>query len=198
MHFIENTTNLEKHTTQNPISRFFLNNFTSLLLEQVKKLRSESILDVGAGEGFMLEMLRKHNIGKKLEGIEYMDEALQFAKELHPKVKIKKGNIYELPYKDNTFDLIICTEVLEHLEEPEKALTELKRVTKKYLILSVPNEPLFTIQRLCRGKSILKLGDHPEHIQHWTSGSFEKFVEKQMAIKDAKTPLPWTMIIAKK
>ena len=192
------TTNLTKHTTQNPISKFFLDNFKSLLLEEVKRLKPESILDVGAGEGFTLEMFRKHNVGKKLEGVEYMDDALSLAKKLHPQVKIRKGTIYELPYKDDTFDVVICTEVLEHLEEPEKALKELKRVSRKYVILSVPNEPLFTIQRFLRGKNMLKLGDHPEHIQHWSSGAFEKFVKKYMVIKDIKTPLPWTMITAKK
>ncbi|HWY79359.1 MAG TPA: class I SAM-dependent methyltransferase [Candidatus Sulfotelmatobacter sp.] len=192
------TTNLEKHTTQNPISQFFLNNFKQLLLEQTNQLKPESILDVGAGEGFILEMFRQKHIIKKLEGIEYMDEALNLAKKLHPHVKIKKGNIYKLPYKTDSFDIIICTEVLEHLEYPEKALIELKRVAKKYLILSVPNEPLFTLQRILRGKNILRLGAHPEHIQHWTQGAFEKFIAKQCIIKDVKTPLPWTMITAQK
>ncbi|SRR6266568_1396647 len=192
------TTNLEKHTTQNPISRFFLSNFRNLLLEQSKQLHPDSILDVGAGEGFILEMFRKNKIAKKLEGIEYMDDALTLAKKLHPQVMIKKGDIYKLPYNSNSFDLIICTEVLEHLEYPKKALAELKRVAKKYLILSVPNEPLFTVQRVLRGKNVLKLGAHPEHIQHWSSGAFEKFVADQLQINDSKTPLPWTMVTAEK
>lgn len=192
------TTNLEKHTTQNPISKFFLNNFKQLLLERVKEIHPESILDVGAGEGFTLEMFRKNNVADKLEGIEYMDDALQLAKKLHPKIKIKKGDIYDLPYKANSFDLVICSEVLEHLEDPKKALIELKRVAKKFLILSVPNEPLFTIQRIVRGKNMLKLGAHPEHIQHWTSGSFEKFVSKICSVKDVQTPLPWILVIAQK
>src|SRR5579859_5813607 len=101
------TTNLEKHTTQNPISKFFLHNFRNLLLDQAKQLHPNSVLDVGAGEGFTLESLRKQKIGKKLEGIEYMDDALALAKKLHPRVKIKKGDIYKLPYKANSFDLII-------------------------------------------------------------------------------------------
>jgi ubiquinone/menaquinone biosynthesis C-methylase UbiE len=192
------TTNLEKHTTQNPVSRFFLNNFRKVLLEQIKQLHPGSILDVGAGEGFTLEMLRINKTANKLEGIEYMDDAIALGKKLHPQVSIKKGDIYKLPYQANAFDLIICTEVLEHLEDPEKALSELKRVTKKYLIISVPNEPLFTIQRILRGKNVMKLGAHAEHIQHWTSGAFEKFVRKQMKIIDSETPLPWTMIAAEK
>ena len=195
---MEKTTNLTKHQNNNPIGKFFLDNFKSLLLTKVKQLKPESILDVGAGEGFTLEMFRKNNIGKKLEGIEYMDEAIEFGKKLHPQVKIKKGDIYNLPYKDNSFDVIICTEVMEHIEDPAKALEELKRVTKYYIILSVPNEPLFTIQRFLRGKNMLKLGDHPEHIQHWSSGKFEKFVREHMMIKEVSTPLPWTMITAKK
>jgi ubiquinone/menaquinone biosynthesis C-methylase UbiE len=192
------TTNLEKHTTQNPLSRFFLNNFKQLLLEQTKELKPESILDVGAGEGFTLEMFRKQNVGKRLEGIEYMDDALKLAKKFHPEVTIKKGNIYELPYKANSFDLVICTEVLEHLDDPKAALLELKRVAKKYLIISVPNEPIFTIQRILRGKNVMKLGAHPEHIQHWSSTAFEKFIKSALTIKDSKTPLPWTMITAQK
>ena len=193
-----NTTNFEKHTNQNPISRFFLDNFTKVLIETIKPLKPESILDVGAGEGFTLEKLRQNKIGKKLEGIEYMDEAIELGKKTNPKAKIKKGDIYKLPYKANSFEVLICTEVLEHLEDPKAALAELKRVTSKYVIISVPNEPLFTVQRFLRGKNIMKLGDHPEHIQHWNSTSFKEFVSQQLTVKEVKTPLPWTMVTAKK
>lgn len=192
------TTNLEKHSTKNPISRFFLDNFAKTLLAEIKKIKPKSILDVGAGEGFTLQRLKDNNVGEKLEGIEYMDDAILLAKKLHPQLTIKKGDIYKLPYKDNSFDVVICSEVLEHLEDPSAALEELKRVTKKYLFLSVPNEPLFTIQRILRGKNVLKLGDHPEHIQHWTNKQFENFVSKKLRIVISKTPLPWTFIVAEK
>ncbi len=198
-HFImASTTNFQKHTNSNPISKFFLNNFLTVLLDEIKSLKPDSILDVGAGEGFTLEKLRKASVGNTLEGIEYMDEAIELGKKTNPHVKIQKGDIYKLPYKANTFDVVLCTEVLEHLEEPEKALQELKRVSSKYVVLSVPNEPLFTIQRFMRGKNILKLGDHPEHIQHWNAVSFKKFVEKHLRIKCVKTPLPWTLVVAMK
>lgn len=192
------TTNLVKHTTKNPISRFFLDNFSKTLLGQMQQLKPKSVLDVGAGEGFTLQKLKDNHIGEKLEGIEYMDEAISFAKKLHPGLTIKKGDIYKLPYKDNSFDVVICSEVLEHLDDPEKALMELRRVSKKYLLLSVPNEPLFTIQRILRGKNVLKLGDHPEHIQHWSSTSFRNFVSKKLKILALKTPLPWTFVVAEK
>ncbi len=192
------TTNYQKNTATNPISRFFLNNFYNVLLSELEILKPESILDAGCGEGFTLAKIKKAKIGKKLEGIEYFDEAIKIGKAINPDITIKKADIYKLPYKDNSFDLVICTEVLEHLETPEKALKELKRVSKKYVILTVPNEPLFTIQRILRGKNILKLGAHPEHIQHWSSDEFINFVKKSLKIITDKTPLPWTLVVAEK
>lgn len=142
--------------------------------------------------------LKLDKIGKRLEGIEYSSKAITLGKKLHPNVTIKKGDIYNLPYKDNSFDLVLSAEVLEHLENPDEALDELKRVSKKYVILSVPDEPLFTIQRFLRGRNIKKLGWHPEHIQHWSARSFKIFVEKKLQIVTLKTPLPWILVVAKK
>lgn len=195
---MEQTSNYEKNTTSNPVSKFFLDNFYKVLLGEIKKLNPESILDAGCGEGFTLNKLKQAKIGRHLEGMEFVDAAIALGKKIHPAIPIRKANIYKMPYKDNSFDLVICTEVLEHLDDPEKALVELKRVTSKYLVLTVPDEPLFTIQRFLRGKNIFKLGAHPEHIQHWSAGSFKKFVKSYVKIIDDKTPLPWIMIVAKK
>ncbi len=194
------TTNYIKHkkSTKNPINNFFVKNFNKAMVKEVKKLRPQSVLDVGCGEGFTLSMLKQNKIGKHLEGIDNMDDAIKLGHELHPTLTIKKGNIYKLPYNDNTFDLVICSEVLEHLEFPSRAVKELVRVSKKFVVLSVPNEPWFTVQRFLRGKNILELGDHPEHIQHWSSGKFKKFLGQFVVIKSIKTPLPWTLVSARK
>jgi len=194
------TTNYIKHvkSKKHPVNNFFLNYFSKTVVKEAKKLRPRTVLDVGCGEGFILANLKQNKVGKEHEGIEYVDKAIKLAKQLYPTLKILKGNIYKLPYQDNSFDLVLCTEVLEHLDYPERALKELLRVTKKHLLLTVPNEPYFTIQRVLRGKNILELGDHPEHIQHWSSRSFKKFVQKQAIVKKIKRPLPWTLIIARK
>ncbi len=193
------TTNLEKHKEKNPISRFFLNNFYTVLFAQIRKANPKSILDVGCGEGFTLKRLEKEKLGKRNEGIDSMDDAIKLAKKIHPELIIKKGDIYKLPYKANSFDMVVCNEVLEHLERPMDALAELRRVTRKYVVLSVPNEPLFTISRMLRGKNLSKFGDHPEHIQHWSEGKFAQFIGKNnLEIICMETPLPWTLIVAKK
>lgn len=197
---METTTNYEKHSTKNPISRFFLNNFLKTVIETVRSLSIDSILDVGCGEGLTLERLQQEGIGKTLEGIDAVDEALTIGKKLYPKLTLKRGNIYNLQYKDDSIDLILCTEVLEHMDNPKKALEELIRVSRKYVILTVPNEPWFTYMRIARGKNLLQLGVHPEHVNLWSSSGFEKFVtlQKNVRILTKKHPFPWTMILLEK
>ena len=115
-------------------------------------------------------------------------------------LKLKqKGDIYKLPYKSNSFDLVVCTEVLEHLENPKKALRELIRVSGKYILLSVPNEPFFRLSNFLRGKNLPRWGNDIEHVQNWTSSGFAKFVNiKGVKIIDKKHPFPWTIILLKK
>jgi ubiquinone/menaquinone biosynthesis C-methylase UbiE len=193
-------TNLEKHSTKNPISRLFLDNFLKTVVATVKPLGVKSILDVGCGEGFTLSRLKREKFFQKLEGIDAVKEAVAAGQKLHPDLTFKLGDIYRLAYKDDSFDILLCTEVLEHLGRPTDALKELIRVSKKYILVTVPNEPWFTISRILRGKNLLKLGAHPEHIQWWTSNNFQRFVSKQKGVKIRviKHPTPWTMILLEK
>lgn len=193
------STNYKKHTTKNPVGKFFLNNFLKTVVKTTRPLHIDTVLDVGCGEGFTLDRLQKEKIGKVFEGIEYDSQAVTLANKLYPKITIKEGDIYKLPYKNNSFDLVICTEVLEHLDNPKKAYRELLRVSRKYVLMSVPNEPFFTIQRIARLQNIRHLGAHPEHIQHWTAPAFMKFVKvRGVKLVTRKLPVPWTMVVVKK
>ena len=193
------STNFEKHTNKNLLQKILINNFYANLLRIARPLKPVNILDAGCGEGITLDKLIKNNIGKKLEGIENSEVAIELSKKVNPHLNIKYGSVYSLPYKDASFDLVICTEVLEHLDDPEKGLDELSRVSSKHLLLTVPNEPWFTFQRILRGKNIFHLGAHPEHVNHWTSNSFKKFLKKNgLKIKKTKLPFAWTMILTEK
>lgn len=192
------TDNYKKHTSQNPIQKFLINNFLISLLNEAERLKPQSILDVGCGEGFTLERLRKNKIGKKLVGIDFSEAAIQIGKKLHPSLTLRHGSVYDIPFKTGSFDLVICSEVLEHLEHPEKALTELARVTRKNCIISVPHEPWFMLANLLRGKNISRWGNDIEHIQHWSRRRISKTVGKYFHIMSLKNPFPWTLLITKK
>src|SRR5579872_1370402 len=192
------TDNYRRHTHRNPIQKFLIWNFTRIFLKRAKKLRPQTVLDAGCGEGVFLWKLKQAGIGKKIEGIEYSQEAIAIAKKNHPTLSIKQGDIYKLPYPSNSFDLVICIEVLEHLEYPEKALSELERVSKKHCIISVPNEPLFMIANFIRGKNWSRWGNDIEHINHWSFVSFRKFVSKYLTVQKLSIPPFYTLVVARK
>ena len=192
-------TNFAKHTNKNPLQRFLIKNYYSSLISLTKPLKAESILDAGCGEGFTMDKILKSGLGKEIEGIEYSRDAIEYGKKLFPDLKFVQGTVYELPYKNSSFDLIVCTEVLEHLEDPTKALKEILRVSRKHLIISVPNEPFFMISNFLRGKNLSRLGNDEGHINHWNIFSLEKYLRKNgVKIKKLKLPFPWITILGEK
>lgn len=189
------TTNFEKHTSKNPLKNFFFKNFEKDLISLIATLNPQKILDAGCGEGFTLSKFYELKIGNKLEGIDAGEDAIRIGKKLYPYLDIKIGDIYNLPYKNSSFDLVTCMEVLEHLENPAMALSEVERVSSKYILLTVPSEPLFTIFNYTRW------GQDIGHINKWSSGGFTQFIQKNapnLKILKKKHPFPWTMILAEK
>lgn len=192
------TTNYIKHTSKNPLQVFLINNFYRTAFSLIKRVNPKRILDVGCGEGESLAKIKSLHIGQHLEGVDFTDDALKIGRKVYPNLKLRKASIYSLPYKNDSFDLIICTEVFEHLDNPRKALESIHRVTSKYCLISVPNEPIFRIANFLRGKYLRRFGNSEGHINHWSKKSFVKFLEKKFKIVDANSPFPWTMVLIEK
>lgn len=193
------TTNFQKHTNKNPIQQFLIKNYYRELLKTVKPLKPNKILDVGCGEGETIVKLKQARIGRELAGVDNSEDALAIGKKQYRGIDIKLADIYQLPFKDNSFDLVLCTEVLEHLEKPSKALAELRRISSKYVLLSVPNEPFFIIANFLRGKYLKRFGNHPEHINHWTNIGFKNYLRRnRLKVVNSRAPFAWTLVLAKK
>lgn len=104
-----------------------------------KYKKNMELLDIGCGFG---EVLSRIPSQWKKYGIDYSESNVNVAtKILGNEVNIQQGSIYNLPYKDNQFDVVICLEVLEHIEQDEIALKEINRVVKKdgLFIIAVPH-----------------------------------------------------------
>jgi ubiquinone/menaquinone biosynthesis C-methylase UbiE len=115
-----------------------------------------------------------------------------------PDVKIETQDIYQLPYDDKSFDLILCLEVLEHLKNPSSALKEIARVASKHLIVSVPSEPFFMLGNLMRGKNILQCGNDQDHVNHWNKRTFHKFLSEEVSVNKITTSFPWLIALCSK
>ena len=92
---------------------------------------SNRVLDLGCADGRIID---KINAVYKV-GIDFVIEPLRDVK-----AKVYASNISDLPFDDNSFDVVISTEVLEHLDAKtfHKALKEMNRISSKHIIISVP------------------------------------------------------------
>lgn len=95
-----------------------------------------SIADIGCGNGIFSNYIAEKNKKIKVIGIDESKSALKYVK-----TNKKEGNITSLPLQDREYDLVAALEVVEHLstEDYKLALKELARVSKKYILISVPN-----------------------------------------------------------
>lgn len=157
------------------------------------------VLEVGIGEGFSTEKIMKMlPSGSHFEASEYRSDLVQLAQQRNPGLSITRESIYTLNRGAASFDLVVCLEVLEHLEDPGAALAELRRVTARHAIVSVPREPIWHLLNLMRGKYLSAFGNTPGHIQHWSTRSFQAFVAAFFDVQEVRCPLPWTILLLKK
>jgi len=114
---------------------------------------NQVILDIGCATGYLGAIAKKN--GNRVYGIEISESAAKMAKEILDDVVV--GNIEEidLPYPEKYFDIIICSDVIEHLFDPEKVLIKLRKYVKigGKLMVSVPNIAHYSIRwMVLRGK----------------------------------------------
>ena len=187
-----------KYRTGNPISRRLVAGFLRTVGQLVAPLGVGSALDVGCGEGLVLMSLREHLEQATCAAIDLDPrEAADAARNL-PWCDVHVGSAYALPFHDASFELVMCCEVLEHVDDPEQALKELARVASKHVLLSVPREPIWRGMNMLRGSYWKDWGNTPGHLNHWSTGSFERFVTSRLVVRRRETPLPWTVLLADK
>lgn len=181
-----------KYKSKNPLVKYILRNFLRELLDIISAVYKENMrnLDIGCGEGTISRIILK-NFSFSYYGVDSSKYMASASKEFFQTVV---GSLYYLPFKNSSFDLVTCLEVLEHLEKPEAGLREIKRVSKQYSIVSVPNDRIFRLGNILRGK-ISKLGNGIDHVQRWSSFTFKKFLEKEFKIAKFKTSGVWLVAL---
>lgn len=109
------------------------------IVEELEISNGDKILDIGCGNGYYLSLLNRLNLNVVLVGIDNDKVALRDAKIFisNDKVKLIYGNAQNLPFKNNSFDKLIMSEVIEHVEDEKKVLREAIRVIKKGGILTL-------------------------------------------------------------
>ena len=190
-----------KYESKNPIVKRLMTGFTSSLHELLALSNASDIHEIGCGEGYLSTGVLSGQ-GRTVRGsdlsAEMVDSAKSRAISLGIPPSFKVSSIYDLKPDEDSAELIVCCEVLEHLDRPDLAIELLSRLAKPYLIVSVPREPVWRILNLMRAKYITSLGNTPGHIQHWSKAGFLGFIGKYLDIIRVLSPLPWTMALCRK
>lgn len=191
----------DKQNATNPIARWLYQNFLDSIKELLVPLRTEigSIVEVGCGEGNITLFLSRLDLASTIKGCDFSEKIIAVARDNAKATSLEfySKDIYHIDEQEQA-DLIVCCEVLEHLEVPEMAIEKLVSVTNKYCLLSVPNEPVWRVLNICRGKYIKDFGNTPGHLNHWSSRRFVEIMSKYFDVVSIKKPLPWTMILCRK
>lgn len=122
--------------------------------DRVKEwIKEKNVLDIGAGDGKITHLLG-------IQGIDNEPEAVRLAIEKGANVVL--GDAYHLPYTDEQFEAVFMGDTLEHCEFPREALSEARRVLKKYLYIASPEK---------------ETTNDKYHYDEWTSTELKELVE---------------------
>ena len=184
----------DKYGTRNPIARWMMRGFLEAVTELYRVTEATSVLEVGCGEGELALHLWQQ--GPRPERFEICDVELdRLRPDLPPAIEARRASIYELPWDTDAFDLVLCCEVLEHLQRPGEGLSELARVARRHVLLSTPWEPTWRVLNMARGKYLRDLGNTPGHLQHFGRRGLARLARTELRLVARRTPLPWTVLL---
>lgn len=191
---IGNHTN--KYVAKNPAIRFLTERWVARLDGFLERIATSEAppkrpLEVGAGEG-VISMRLFERFGDAT-AIDLPDSGLRAEWATRPGPRYLHADAEKLPFRADEFDLTVCVEVLEHLVDPQKGLTELARVTSNHLLVSVPREPIFRSCNVITGRYLKDLGNTPGHFNHWSTRSFTRFLSQVGTVRAVSKPFPWTV-----
>jgi len=188
-----------KYQTRNPVARWLVNGFLDSFRQLSRRTEARDVLEVGCGEGHLSAILARD--GRKVRGIDISPSVIEQA-ECNPDnrahgAQFEVASVYDLTAEQDRSELVVCCEVLEHLEDPEAALSVLASLACPHLLVSVPREPVWRLLNMARGRYLADLGNTPGHLQHWSQRGFLDLLGRHVDVVSVRTPLPWTMVLCR-
>jgi SAM-dependent methyltransferase len=187
----------DKYGTSNPVARRLMAGFLGRLDRLVQRTGASEAHEVGCGEGELA--IRLARTGLRVRGSDaqpaVLEEARRRAGAAGVEIDFEAKPVEGLDSGRDAAELVVCCEVLEHLEDPGRALDVLAGLARPWLIASVPREPLWRALNLARLAYVADLGNTPGHLHHWSKREFVRFLTRRFEVVEVMTPVPWTMAL---
>lgn len=178
-----------KYRFRGPLHRRLIRRLMQRIAEQLEGKKPKTILDAGAGEGFFTAYLAQCFPTSQITAVDLSPADLSRLRERLPNVLTIVGDVQALQL-ENRFDLLVATEILEHLPDSLAAVRRFALHAHRVLV-TVPWEPFFMLGNLARGKNISRFGNDPEHINHWSPASLRSFLEQVIVVDAVRGAFPW-------
>jgi len=177
----------EYYARSSPLIRWFERRRLAHIRRMIAAAPGDRVLEVGCGGGHVLRMFPESD----LTGVDVSGAMLQKAKlNLQGlRVRLLKGELHELDLPPAHFDRIICTEVLEHVVDPESILEQMRRLLAPAgrVVVTIPNDHLInSLKRIVRRSGLALLppfrriswgGDH-YHLHVWRADEMHRVLAR--------------------
>jgi SAM-dependent methyltransferase len=189
----------DKYGSTNPVVKRLMAGFHAALDELWQIADPTSALDVGCGEGVLTSEWAERLEHGRIVGIDLDDPKLRAEWEARrrPNLEFRAEEATPLSFADDEFDMATAIEVLEHVPQPEQTLAEMARVASRWLLVSVPREPVWRMVNMARGAYWGSLGNTPGHVNHWTQVGFKSLLTQYGKVEELRAPFPWTMALVR-
>lgn len=190
----------DKYGSTNPLVRRMMAGFEGALDELLARADPHSLLDVGCGEGVLVHRwAQRLGESTRVLGIDLEEDSIQagWAQRTAPNLEYRVMGAESLPFARDEFDLATAIEVLEHVPDPERTLSEMARCAQRHLLVSVPREPLWRMLNMARGAYWPALGNTPGHLNHWSKRTFVELLSRYGEVIGVRSPFPWTMLLVR-
>jgi 2-polyprenyl-3-methyl-5-hydroxy-6-metoxy-1,4-benzoquinol methylase len=189
----------DKYNTRNPIARLLMSGFLAAFDEMIGRAGAGDAYEIGCGEGELTRRMARRGI--TVRGCDVGPDVVAKARDVSRAqgldIPFEARDIREMKPERDVASLIVCCEVLEHLDHPGAALDILASLARPWLLTSVPREPIWRVLNMARGKYLGELGNTPGHVQHWSGGGFLSFVGRRFDVVAHRSPLPWTVALCR-
>jgi 2-polyprenyl-3-methyl-5-hydroxy-6-metoxy-1,4-benzoquinol methylase len=189
----------DKYHSRNPLARRMMAGFLQAFDSLSAAAGARTAYEVGCGEGHLSFRMARRGMTVRASDISerLVKEANRQATAKELAAWFEHASIYDLNSRSAGGELVVCCEVLEHLDDPAAALDVLSGLARPYLLASVPREPLWRVLNMVRGSYWRQAGNTPGHVNHWSTSEFLRFLRTRFEVVAVRTPVPWTMALCR-
>src|SRR3989344_6523933 len=167
--------------SEETLSVFSLNSLKlKTLLKHLDKVKGR-VIEIGCGGGGIAKAVKRYRPKLQVYGVDISQKAIKFAQKNPGGVTFTVGDAHKLPYGDKSFDGVLVFDVLEHIKDGKKVLTEIKRILKPKgaLSLFVPLDGSpYTLQGIAKRFGFIPKEKYAGHVHQYTEYGVATLLKK--------------------